>query len=79
MPFHECASGSTINGIYVLYAMKEEPKMSKSPIYTNRDAGMVDDNNKLPVADLSLERVRSIDEKLDGVKQVIATQNRKSR
>jgi hypothetical protein len=38
---------------------------------------MVDDNNKLPVAGLTLERVRRPDEKLDRVIQIIATQNQK--
>jgi hypothetical protein len=38
---------------------------------------MVDDNNKLPVADLTLQRVRRLDEKLDRVIQIIATQNQK--
>ncbi len=38
---------------------------------------MSDENNKMPVADLTLERVRRLDEKLDRVLQIIATQNQK--
>jgi hypothetical protein len=38
---------------------------------------MVDENSKTPVADLTLERVRRLDEKLDRVLQIIATQNQK--
>ncbi len=38
---------------------------------------MVDENNKLPIADLTLERVRRLDEKLDRVLHIIAVQNQK--
>ena len=38
---------------------------------------MSGENNKMPVADLTLERVRRLDEKLDRVLQIIATQNQK--
>jgi hypothetical protein len=34
---------------------------------------MSGENNKMPVADLTLERVRRLDEKLDRVLQIIAT------
>lgn len=38
---------------------------------------MVDENNKVPVADLTLERVRRLDEKLDRLTQIITIQNQK--
>jgi hypothetical protein len=38
---------------------------------------MIDDNNKLPLADLIFESIRRLDEKLDGVMQIIAAQNQK--
>jgi len=38
---------------------------------------MSGENNKMLVADLTLERVRRLDEKLDRVLQIIATQNQK--
>ncbi len=38
---------------------------------------MTDENSKTPVADLTLERVRRLDEKLDRVLHIIAVQNQK--
>ncbi len=38
---------------------------------------MSDQNDKMSVADLTLERVRRLDEKLDRLLQIIATQNQK--
>ena len=38
---------------------------------------MSGENNKMSVADLTLERVRRLDEKLDRVLRIIATQNQK--
>jgi hypothetical protein len=38
---------------------------------------MVDENSKPPIADLTLERVRRLDEKLDRVLQVIVIQSQK--
>ncbi|MGO9172476.1 MAG: hypothetical protein ACLP7P_10995 [Rhodomicrobium sp.] len=38
---------------------------------------MVDESNNLPIADLALERVRRLDEKLDRVLHIIAVLNPK--